>query len=124
MSQILPAMDFRDCEQVPKTRGTVWDMQRVWLFGLLGDGAMGSDADWSALLTDYEGALARFDAATRALTAALMRPGGPNGETRDLLAAETNARDVVVLTRMRLMKAWREADATLPDFNRSTDKHV
>jgi hypothetical protein len=40
-----------------------------------------------------------------------MQPGGPDGEARDLLAAETSARDAVVLTRMRLMNAWREADA-------------
>ena len=82
------------------------------------------DPDWPALLTDYEAALEQFEAASRALTAALMRPGGPNGETGALLSAETIASDTVVLTRTRLMNAWRDADAGLPHFLPRTDTHV
>ena len=74
---------------------------------------MTDDPDWPALLTAYESALEEFERASKALTAALLQPGGPNGESRVLLAAEAMARDAVVLTRMRLMNAWRDTDAQL-----------
>jgi len=74
---------------------------------------MSDDPDWPALLTDYEAALDEFERTSKALTAALLQPGGPNGDRSALLAAEASARDVVVLTRMRLMNAWRDTDAHL-----------
>jgi hypothetical protein len=70
---------------------------------------MSEDPDWPALLTDYEAALEVFERVTKALTVAMLRPGGPNGDERALLAAEAAARDAVVMTRMRLMNAWRDA---------------
>jgi hypothetical protein len=70
---------------------------------------MPDDPDWPALLTDYEAALEEFERVTKALTAAMLAPGGPNDDHHSLLAAEAAARDAVVLTRMRLMSAWRDS---------------
>ena len=72
---------------------------------------MGDDPAWPALMTAYEAAIEEFERASKALTTALLRPGGPNGDRSALLAAEARARDGVVLTRMRLMNAWRDPDA-------------
>src|SRR5687768_5590551 len=102
MSQILPAMGFLERELLSKTEGTVFGMKRVWPWDSVFGGCSMGDPDWPALLTDYEAALAQFEATSRALTRALMQPGGPNGETAALLSAETIARDAVVLTRTRL----------------------
>jgi hypothetical protein len=125
MSQILPAMGFLDRERSPKTEGTAFGMKSVWLWDSVFGGCSMGDPDWPALLTDYEAALAQFEATSRALTTALMQPGGPNGETGALLSAEAIARDTVVLTRTRLMNAWRDADAALPHFMPPpADKHV
>ena len=72
---------------------------------------MNDDPDWPALMTAYEAAIEEFERTSKALTAALLQPGGPNGDRSALLAAEARARDGVVLTRMRVMNAWRETDA-------------
>jgi hypothetical protein len=72
-----------------------------------------TDTDWPALLADYQAALEEFERTSRALTAALLHAPGPNGEGVALLAAETRARDAVVLTRMRLMNAWRDSDSQM-----------
>jgi hypothetical protein len=42
---------------------------------------MGAEPDWRALLTDCEAALEQFEVVSKALTAALLQPRGPNGET-------------------------------------------
>ena len=91
-------------------------MKRVCVSDLYvkGAGTMSGDPDWPALLTDYQAALEQFEVVTKALTTALLQPGGPNGETAALLAAEAGARDTVILTRMRLMNAWRDADLHIP----------
>src|SRR5687767_692746 len=124
MSQILPA-GLPGPRASSRNRRNGLGMKRVWLWDSVFGGCSMGDPDWPALLTDYEAALAQFEATSRALTRALMQPGGPNGETAALLSAETIARDTVILTRTRLMNAWRDADAALPHFiPPPADKHV
>jgi len=65
--------------------------------------------EWPILLTDYEGALEEFERVTEALTAALVDPNSAADDFSELFAAETRARDAVVLSRMRLMNAWRDS---------------
>lgn len=65
-------------------------------------------ADWPALLTAYQAALAEFDRTTAALTAALVDRDFDTDDFPALLAAEERAREAVVLTRMRLVDAWRD----------------
>jgi hypothetical protein len=71
---------------------------------------MSAEPDRRALLTDYQAALAQFDAISEALTHALLQSGGANGQAAALIAAETSARDSVVLYRMRLINACRDSD--------------
>jgi hypothetical protein len=73
-------------------------------------------ADWPALLSDYEAALAQFQRVTEALTRALVDLDSTPEDFRGLFAAEERARDTVLLTRTRLVNAWREAQ---PDFELS-----
>jgi hypothetical protein len=70
-------------------------------------------ADWPVLLLEYQRALVDFERVTRALTAALVYRDSDPEHFPHLFAAETQARDVVTLTRMRLVNAGREAQ---PDF--------
>lgn len=67
-----------------------------------------SAEDWPALLTDYQAALDNFDRVTKMLTLLLVDRTSTPEDFRGVFAAETRARDVVILTRMRLMNAWRE----------------
>ena len=69
---------------------------------------MTTDSDWRALLTDYKAIVDQFDVVSRALSAALAKPGDANGNLVALVAAEASARDAVVLARTRLMNLWRE----------------
>jgi len=86
----------------------------VYIFrGVSRGNVLDTDTDWPALLADYQAALEEFERTSRALTAALLHAPGPNGEGVALLAAETRARDAVVLTRMRLMNAWRDSDSQM-----------
>ena len=64
--------------------------------------------DWPALLTDYQAALDEFERVTKMLTLLLADRTSTPEDFRGVFAAEARARDVVVLTRMRLMNAWRE----------------
>lgn len=70
--------------------------------------------DWPALLTDYHAAIEEFERVTEALTLLLADRTSTPDDFRGVFAAETKARDVVVLTRIRLVNAWREAQ---PDFD-------
>jgi hypothetical protein len=64
--------------------------------------------DWPALLTDYQAALEEFERVTKVLTLLLADRTTTPEDFRGVFAAEANARDVVILTRVRLMNAWRE----------------
>ena len=63
--------------------------------------------DWPALLTDYHAALDEFERVTELLTLLLVDRTSTPEDFRGVFAAEAKARDVVILTRMRLMNAWR-----------------
>jgi len=65
--------------------------------------------DWPMLLTDYQSALDEFERVTRALTAALVDPNSAADDFSELFAAESRARHTVVLSRMRLVNAWRDS---------------
>lgn len=69
-------------------------------------------AEWPALLAEYQSAVAEFGRVTDALSTALVDPNSGAETFAALFAAEASARDRVILTRMRLMNAWRE---TQPD---------
>ena len=77
------------------------------LRGFSGERTMGAE-DWPALLTDYQAALDDFDRVTELMTLLLVDGTSTAEDFRGVFAAETKARDVVVLTRMRLINAWRE----------------
>jgi len=64
--------------------------------------------DWPALLTDYQAALEDFERVTKILSLLLVDRTSTAEDFRGVFAAEAKARDVVMLTRMRLMNAWRE----------------
>jgi len=67
------------------------------------------DADWPGLLRDYESAIVEFERVSRALTGALTERNSTNDDVRALILAEENARETVVLARMRLINRWRDS---------------
>ena len=85
-----------------------------------------ANAEWPALLRDYEGAIAEFERVSRALMAVLAERNASDDEVRGLVVAEERARETVVLARMRLINLWREsglehsdiAGATRPSITR------
>ena len=87
---------------------------------------MGAE-DWPASLTDYHAALEELERVTTTLTLLLIDRASVPEDFRRLFAAEAQARDLVILTRMRLMNAWREDQ---PEFEladllaRDAHKHV
>jgi hypothetical protein len=91
-----------------------------------GEGMMGAE-DWPALLTAYQAALEEFERVTKTLTLLLADRTSTPEDFRGVFAAEAKARDLVVLSRMRLMNAWREdqPDLELADLlARVPRKHV
>jgi hypothetical protein len=76
-------------------------------------GIMEGNPDWPALLTDYQTALEEFERVTKAVTAALVDRNSAAETFPELFAAESRARDAVILSRMRLVNAWRDSQ---PDF--------
>ena len=72
-----------------------------------------SDPEWPRLLSDYEAAIAEFEAVSRALTTALNERNASDDDFRELLLAEERARETVVLARMRLINLWRESGVML-----------
>lgn len=72
---------------------------------------------WPSLLTDYQSALENFERITKTLTLVLVDRTSSAEDVRRLIESESRARDLVILTRMRLMNAWREAQ---PDFDLPT----
>jgi hypothetical protein len=68
-----------------------------------------ADVEWPALLRAYESAIAEFEGASGALTAALNARNSPDDDLRALIIAEERARETVVLARMRLINLWRES---------------
>ena len=71
---------------------------------------MGDDPDWPALLDAYASALEEFERVTKALTAALIDRDSYAEDLLPLFAAESTAREAVMLHRVRLMNAWRDSE--------------
>src|SRR5689334_20248004 len=84
-------------------------MKRVCFSALRLGEIMEENPDWPALLTDYQAAAAEFDRVTEKLTLLLADRTTTAEDFRGLFEAEAQARDMVVLTRMRLMNAWRDS---------------
>ena len=70
---------------------------------------MGNEADWRALLQDYQAALKNFESVSAALTAALSAQYALDADFLDLIATEQRFRDTVILARMRLINRWRDS---------------
>ena len=68
-----------------------------------------ADPEWPQLLSDYESAIAEFEAVSGALTTALNGRNASEDDFRALILAEERARETVVLARMRLINLWRES---------------
>jgi len=68
---------------------------------------MEGDPDWPALLTAYHAAVDEFERITKTLTLLLVDRNSTPEDFRGVFEAEAKARDMVILTRMRLMNAWR-----------------
>ena len=77
---------------------------------------MGVDPDWPILLllVEYKRALTMFEQASDALTGALVDRDTSVDDLPSLFAAEANARDAVVLSRMRIATLWRQSQ---PNFD-------
>jgi len=73
--------------------------------------------DWPAFLADYQAALEEFERVTETLTLLLVDRTSTPEDFRGVFEAEANARDRVILTRIRLVNAWRE---TQPGFDLPT----
>jgi hypothetical protein len=69
------------------------------------------DSDWPALLADYKRRSPR-SSASRALMAALTRRNATM-TTFSALVVEEEAREAVILVRMRLINLWRVSGAEL-----------
>jgi hypothetical protein len=74
---------------------------------------MEDDPDWRALLNDYQATLDEFERISKALTAALVDRDSATEDLPELFAAESRARDAVILARMRLVNAWRDSQPDL-----------
>jgi hypothetical protein len=74
-----------------------------------------ADGEWPALLRDYESAIAEFEGVSSALTAALNARNSTDDDLRALIVAEEQAREMVVLARMRLINLWRDSGAEFDD---------
>lgn len=87
---------------------------------------MEANPDWPALLSDYQATLEEFERVSKALTAALIDRESAAADLPALFAAESRARDAVVLSRMRLVNAWRDSqpDFQLPITADDLDRHV
>jgi hypothetical protein len=72
-----------------------------------------ADPEWPKLLSDYEAAIAEFEAVSRALTTTLNERNAGDDDFRALILAEERARETVVLARMRLINLWRESGVEL-----------
>jgi hypothetical protein len=85
-------------------------------------------ADWPALLIAYQSALADFDRAAAAVTTALVDLSSDAEDFSALFAVEERAREAVILTRMRLMDAWRESQPEVQHIEALLaavrDKHI
>jgi len=66
------------------------------------------------MLIDYHAAIDEFERVTQALTLLIVDRTSTPEDFRGMFAAEAKARDMVVLTRLRLLNAWREMQ---PDFD-------
>ena len=87
---------------------------------------MEANPDWPALLSDYQATLEEFERVSKALTAALIDRDSATDDFPELFAAESRAREAVVLSRMRLVNAWRDSqpDFQLPIAAGELDKRV
>jgi hypothetical protein len=76
---------------------------------------MDLDPDWPilVLLREYKRALTTFEQASSALTAALVDRDTSVDDLPPLFAAESTARDAVVLSRMRILTFWRQSQPSL-----------
>ena len=76
---------------------------------------MDTDSDWPVLvlLREYKRALATFEQASNALTAALVDRDTSTDDLPALFTAESSARDAVVVSRMRILTFWRQSEPDL-----------
>ena len=76
---------------------------------------MDTDSDWPVLvlLREYKRALATFEQASNALTAALVDRDTSTDDLPALFTAESSARDAVVVSRMRILTFWRQSELDL-----------
>ena len=72
-----------------------------------------ADVEWPALLRAYESAIAEFEGVSGALMGALTERNSTDDDLHALLVAEEQARETVVLARMRLINLWRTSGTEL-----------
>lgn len=68
---------------------------------------------WPVLLGRYEAAIAAYENASRAITTAMTQRNPSELDFDALVVAEVNAKDAVMLARMRLISHWRQSQTEI-----------